>query len=182
MTKRVPRKTNIRRTSRSTKKSTVSRYRKSAFGDKIKDKISSVVVWGLVIVNFLLIASLVQRLLTPSRTPPQANIIERADPDVEVLNGTCVNGLAKTFSDYLRKQGFDVIKVDNAENYNYTSTKVIDLNSARPREKSAARRVAEELGVDPGKVLPMLDEDSQADVRVILGSDYANLKAYEKIR
>ena len=116
------------------------------------------------------------------RPTPQAQIIEQSDPDIEVLNGTDVNGLAKAFSDYLRKEGFDVVKVDNAESNNYRTTKVIDLKSASPRTASSAKKVAEKLGVDPDKVLTMLDEVSQADVRVILGADHVHLKAYQKIR
>lgn len=182
MTKRVPRKTNIKRSGRSTKMRPISRTRKHPVGEQIKNKISSVIVWALVVVNFVLIASLVHRLLTQYRKTPQVQIIEQSDPDIEVLNGTSVNGLAKAFADYLRLQKFDVVKVDNAESHNYRTTKVIDLKSARPRQKSQAKRVAQELGVDPSKVLTMLDEASQADVRVILGADYVNLKAYQKIR
>ena len=182
MTKRVPRKTNSRRTSKTSRKIPLKRNQKQSFSESLKERISSLVVWLLVAVNFVLIASLIHKILTQTNTPPDVKIIQQSDPDIEVLNGTNVNGLAKAYADYLRQQGFDVVKVDNAESHNYKETKVIDLKSARPIKNSAAIKVASELGIDEDKVLAMLDTDSQSDVRIILGADYVKLKSYQKIR
>lgn len=101
-------------------------------------------------------------------------------PDVwvEVLNGNGVAGVAGSFTDYLREQGFDVQRTDNAPNFSYATTQVI----ARSDERGKALAVAHALQIDTSDVIINPDPSLQLDVTVILGKDYKELPVYETVQ
>ena len=90
---------------------------------------------------------------------------------VEVLNGNGVSGVASRVADQLRRQGFHVVAVGNADRFDYEKTEVIAHRGA----SSSAEQVAKALGKgvamrgQPG-FQPIYSSD--ADVTVILGRDY----------
>ena len=88
---------------------------------------------------------------------------------VEVLNGCGVAGLAGEVTDFLRLQGFDVVNVDNAENFDFPETLVVDRAGNMPR----AWQVARAVGID--NVIQQKDEDLMLDVTLILGRDHQQL-------
>jgi len=149
----------------------------------LKRAFGSLAIWSLVAVNLILIASLVTRIVSR----PEKNKAEvlmtggQGAPEpiikVEVLNGCGVPGVAKQFTNYLRSQGFDVVKSENYSSFDIQETLVVDRVSMG---KEKAQKVAEALGVSPGSVLPQLNPDLLLDVSVILGKDYRSLKAYQK--
>lgn len=144
----------------------------------LKNALISAAIWGLVVVNVVLIMSMVFKLLRRNDYKP-ASIIEKTALDVELLNGCGVKGVANTFSELLKREGFDVVNVENAERFDYENTIVIDRRAV---SRENANLVARTLGVDKDKVLPMPNADAQLDVTVIIGADYKNLKAYNKLR
>lgn len=91
---------------------------------------------------------------------------------VEVLNGCGVSGVADRFKDYLRKNGFDVVNVDNYIQFDIEETMVID----RIGNLANAKEVANSLGVKPEGVFPQLNNDYFVDVSVVIGRDYYKLK------
>lgn len=90
---------------------------------------------------------------------------------VEVLNGTTAAGLAQTVTDKLRRAGFDVVNIANAENDSFPETVVIDRAA---NDRGNARLVAEALGCK--NVLPQLEPTSLLEVTVIIGNDYRTQK------
>lgn len=90
---------------------------------------------------------------------------------VEVLNGTTAAGLAQTVTDKLRRAGFDVVNIANAENDSFPETVVIDRAA---NDRCNARLVAEVLNCR--NVLPQLEPTSLLEVTVIIGNDYRTQK------
>ncbi len=88
---------------------------------------------------------------------------------VEILNGSGINGLASKVGSILRDKGFDVISVGNAAGGIHDETIVYD----RKGENDIALEVAKALDVKGYKV--DIDDDTEADITVILGRDKNNL-------
>jgi len=97
---------------------------------------------------------------------------------VEILNGNGVAGVAADYTEYLRDQGFDVQRTDNADNFSYQNTLVV----ARTRNMDKAYAVAEALQLDTSSVRTEIDTSLQLDVTVILGNDYNQLSVYDIIQ
>lgn len=90
---------------------------------------------------------------------------------VEVLNGTEVERLAQRAAEQLRRAGFDVVEVDNAEDRSFEETVVVD----RTDNKAAnAELVARELKCH--NIIPQLEPTLLLEVTVILGRDYIKEK------
>ena len=97
--------------------------------------------------------------------------------EVEVLNGIGISGLANRFTDYLRAQGYDVIRYTNAQRYDYPRTLVIN----RGADFNQAQEVARSLGLETSAVENMPDPSLQLDVTVVLGHDYVTLTSYREM-
>ncbi|MFO7768726.1 MAG: LytR C-terminal domain-containing protein [bacterium] len=96
-------------------------------------------------------------------------------PQVEVLNGCGVGGIAARAHAYLRERGFDVVNVENAKDFRYPETLVID----RGGDESVARSLARTLGTE--NVIRQVRPDLLLEVTVILGEDHRQLKPYREI-
>lgn len=90
---------------------------------------------------------------------------------VEVLNGTEVERLGQRVADRLRKAGFDVVDVDNAEDRSFEETVVVDRCDQRATN---ARLVAAEIGCR--NVFPQIEPTLLLEVTVIIGQDYVKEK------
>jgi len=99
------------------------------------------------------------------RAEPAPNVVARDRVVVEVLNGCGACGAAKFVALALRERGFDVVRMDNADDFGYTETLVIDRGGSR--EKAAD--VARSMGC--GRVVQQVSTDAYLDVTVILGAD-----------
>lgn len=85
---------------------------------------------------------------------------------IKVLNGCGIAGIAGRTAEYLRKQGFNVVAVGNAEHFGYSRTLVID-KIGYPK---GAKEIAESLGVEePTMGLHYSADD--ADITVIVGPE-----------
>ena len=100
----------------------------------------------------------------PSQAVDTASIIK-----VEVLNGAGVSGIAQRVTDYLRKEGFDVINYGNAESFSFYETIVLDRIGNRHR----AQRVAQAVGA--GTVVEQKNPFLALDVTMILCRDFKTL-------
>jgi LytR cell envelope-related transcriptional attenuator len=87
---------------------------------------------------------------------------------VEVLNGSAIPKAGLGLAEVLRRRGFDVVSIGNADRSDYDRTLVLD----RVGRLDYARAVAEELGVDPA--FRQKNEDLLLEVTVILGKDRAD--------
>jgi hypothetical protein len=99
-----------------------------------------------------------------SLAPPHAAGI------VEVLNGTGRKGAANLVAERLRKQGFDVVKVGNAPERNYSRTLVAERRAA-PAEAAA---IAKAIGVR--SVFPYHNENLLVDATVFVGRDFEEIQ------
>jgi hypothetical protein len=92
---------------------------------------------------------------------------------VQLLNGCGVRGLGKVISPALRRSGFDVREIGNANRFNYEQTLVLD----RVGERGRALALADSFGIHPDKVRSERDEKLvDIDVTLIVGRDYKNLE------
>jgi hypothetical protein len=86
---------------------------------------------------------------------------------VQVLNGTKEAGLAQKMADELRRCGFDVVDIANAENDSFPETVVVDRAD---NSTGNALYVAEALKCK--NIIPQLESRSYLEVTVIIGKDY----------
>jgi hypothetical protein len=94
---------------------------------------------------------------------------------IEVLNGCGVKGVAAQLTDYLRLQGFDVVKTDNFESFNVTETMVIDRRGNREN----GIRIADALGLGEERVLQEVNDAYLIDATLIIGKDFQNLYGWQ---
>lgn len=94
----------------------------------------------------------------------------RAAGIVEVLNGTGRKGAANLVAERLRRQGFDVVKVGNAPERNYSRTLVAERRAA-PAEAAA---IARAIGVR--SVFPYHNENLLVDATVFVGRDFEEIQ------
>lgn len=95
-------------------------------------------------------------------------LVERSTVEVRVLNGCGIPGVSRQMTNRLRDLGFDVVIADNADNFDYANTLVVD-HTDRPE---VGQTVARALGCS--QLSAMHDEMALAHVTVILGRDWAS--------
>jgi predicted GTPase len=88
---------------------------------------------------------------------------------VEVLNGCGRAGIADKVASHLRDCGFDVMYVDNADDFKYDKTLVV----ARTGDGDKAHAVAAALGQAP--VVHQVSSTFFVDVTVVVGGDVGTL-------
>jgi len=97
--------------------------------------------------------------------------------DVAVLNGVGVAGIAASTSEKIEdhfnaeKVIVEIIKVWDADNYNYTQTEIITYSDEEGME-AFAQQIQEELGV--GVIKKGENSTYGEDITVIIGSDYTS--------
>ena len=100
------------------------------------------------------------------------------DIEVEILNGCGVSGLASKVSDLLRDNNIDVVRSENADNFNYTQTMLI----LRNENLEELNYVAKSLGLNPTedpRVIHQPDESLSVDLTLILGKDFSSIKSIQ---
>lgn len=93
---------------------------------------------------------------------------------LDVQNGTNENGVAGKFTEYLRKNGIDVVEIGNYKSKDIEKTLVID----RSGDKNKAKKVALTLGVNERNIIQQLNNSLYLDVTVVIGNDFKDLKPY----
>lgn len=96
--------------------------------------------------------------------------------NVEVLNGCSVPKLAALYQDYLRAEGIDVYRVDNADHSEYSKTILIRHQC----DSEIADELAKLMGVSPENVRQDDVNDPILDATIILGRDYDSLSSFRK--
>lgn len=103
----------------------------------------------------------------PSPCTPPPELPGGKPARVEVLNGSGVAKAGLGLADDLRRKGFDVVYIGNADRSDYAETLVLD----RVGDLRYAQAVASELGVEPA--FKQKNEELLLEVTVILGRDRA---------
>jgi len=148
----------------------------------LKQTLFTTALWGLGIVNVVLIVSSVSRHFFSGNEPSlNANTDVPAIPaenlKVEVLNGCGVNGLASKYAVLLKEHGFDPVKTENYEGGTTSRTYIVD----RLSEKMVnGLKMAEALGLPKAFVSYQADDKRMVAVSLILGQDYKTIPANPK--
>ncbi len=94
---------------------------------------------------------------------------------IEVLNGCGVKDVASQVTDYLRMQGFDVVRTDNYESFNVIETIVVD----RRGNQKNGERIAKVLGLSEDRVLQEVNDAYLIDATLIIGKDFQSLNGWQ---
>lgn len=170
--KRIPSTTSVY-------KSTVKRKKTSS--GSLKPRINLVVIWLLVVINAALISSFVHKIAGMHHTPDIITNTQVPDNPVkiQVLNGCGVSGVANEFADFLKRRNYDVTEVGNTPTFDYKSTVII---SRERREKKTVDKFRDLIGVPKDLVYPLKSDENEADLTLIIGSDYETLTIYKSLR
>ncbi len=87
---------------------------------------------------------------------------------IEIQNGSARDGIANMTSEYLEEQGFSVVSVGNADQFDYENTIIYDYSGSY----YTTRWLAEHFNVQPTHIIDIVDPNSPVDVRIIIGRDF----------
>ena len=106
----------------------------------------------------------------PSTLTPQdlSTIFKEENSRVEILNGTTQVGLASETSDFLENQGINVVGAGNATDETSLTT-IIDYTG----KPYTIKFLIQLLQIQPSQIYNRYDPNSQVDITIILGSDWA---------
>jgi hypothetical protein len=137
----------------------------------------------LVVLNGLFIYSLITKFLSTEKRVPgeetpfgEGVFVRDRTIRVEVLNGAGRGGLAQSMTDFLRREGSDVIDFGNAETFNYHETVVL----VRSEDRAAAKLVAS--AINTTNVVDQKNPFLTLDVTLIIGRDYRKLLPFQSER
>lgn len=134
---------------------------------KIKDKISIIVILGLILFFLFLIfqdrkqISNIAKYSSENRIPYKSKVI--------VANGCGTSGIASKFRDILLKNGFVVYSPQNEKYWTYDESVVLSLDG----NMDIAREVAKSLNIK--HCFMYKKENSYEAVKVIIGKDYKEI-------
>ena len=104
-------------------------------------------------------------------------VSEESPLRIEVLNGCGVSNVANNFSNKLTYNNYQVVGAENADHFNYEHTILIDLGSEKEKSIEQLRK---DIGIGRDDVY-LLREESDADVRIIIGKDFQSLKIFNSV-
>lgn len=126
------------------------------------------------------------------RLPVEEEVKEEPKPftpiqkriQVEVLNGCGVPGIAKKFSDHLKKNNYDVVNSGNylengRANFNVSKTRIVDQIKS-PENIARANELADLLEIDENLIESFENPSPIADLTIIIGKDYNQISFKEK--
>lgn len=89
---------------------------------------------------------------------------------IEVQNGTLTTGLAQRTAEYLKDLGYTVTSFSNADRSDYISSVIVDYSG----KTNTVSLLAQRFNVVPENVRRQTGIESDVDIRLILGRDYAS--------
>lgn len=113
---------------------------------------------------------LVSIIVMFSREDPEEIYKKNSNIRVEVLNGCGENRLAIRVANLLRKKGFNVVKVGNADENEFEETVVIERRS---ENLEYARYFAKRIGCK--NIGKDIDEALYLEITLIIGKDYKRI-------
>ena len=125
-----------------------------------------------VVVGYLTYSLLNRNILQPPVDAGKAGVAAGEIIQIDVLNGSGVQGAANNCTAYLRARGFDVVEMRNYKTSDVDESLVID----RVGNTTNAEKVAYALGVSKKNIVQQLNHDYYVDVSVVIGKDFSSLK------
>ena len=98
---------------------------------------------------------------------PVEEELDRSKLQIAVLNGSCIAGAAKGTSSHLNSLGYDVSKVDNADDFDYTG---VTINIKKGKSEYLPL-IKKDLAENDSKVIitTKVDDTIDTDAEVIVG-------------
>ena len=93
-----------------------------------------------------------------------------------MLNGCGKSGVAEKLTDYLRAEGFDVVRLGNYRSFEIEKSIIISRNE----KIQNAEKVASVVGLKNENVIQQTNPEYLLDVTFILGKDYKQLIPLQK--
>jgi hypothetical protein len=90
---------------------------------------------------------------------------------IDVQNGTGVQGIANKVMEFLRSRGFDVVEMGNFSSQDIKTSMVID----RTGNTKNAKLVAQSLGIQEKYIIEQVNRNYFLDATVVVGRDYLEL-------
>ncbi len=97
------------------------------------------------------------------------------DIKVEILNGCGEKGIAAKIADFLRTEHIDVVRSENADNFDYERTTLIQRSDNIFNLKTVAKALNFDIN-DKSRVIITPSSTSDVDLTLILGKDYRSVK------
>lgn len=97
------------------------------------------------------------------------------DIKVEILNGCGEKGIAAKIADFLRTEHIDVVRSENADNFDYEHTTLIHRSDNLYNLKTVAKALNFDIN-DEDRVIIQPSSTSDVDLTLILGKDYRSVK------
>ncbi|MCC7162224.1 MAG: LCP family protein [Anaerolineae bacterium] len=117
------------------------------------------------------IGALIQEMFS-SKQPASAVSISPLKAEaarIVILNGTHKDGLAAMAKRYLNANGFNVVQISNAEKRDYDKTVLVDLAD----KPATLDWLAQRFNVEKSNIRRNQTTERDADIRIILGQDWA---------
>jgi calcineurin-like phosphoesterase len=95
---------------------------------------------------------------------------------IDVQNGTGVQGIANKVMEYLRSKGFDVVEMGNFSSQDIKTSMVID----RTGNTKNAKLIAQSLGIPEKNIIEQVNRNYFLDATVVVGRDYLELKPFKE--
>lgn len=97
---------------------------------------------------------------------------------VSIENGCGKSGIAKLYTNFLRKNGYDIIDYKNADNFDYKNTKLV----FHKRDYSVySNEIIDLLKINPNNVSYNYNENTYYQITLILGEDYNKIDSYKLV-
>lgn len=135
--------------------------------EKPSKKRTHFLIYTLIII---IAAFLVSMVMVFTRENPEDVYRKNSDIRVEVLNGCGVDRMAIKVTNQLRKQGFNVVRVGDAEEQDFGETVIIER---RDHEMKNARYFARYYRCD--NISKDIDSALYLEITVIIGKDYKRI-------
>ncbi len=160
---------------------------KLSFGAKLA---SNIVIFSLAIIVIGFIYSFAQKSWSNgvALQNPQLNDEQKAQLAIElyeenpiyniraeVLNGCGEKGIAANITDFLRSEHIDVIRSENADNFDYKNTILIHRSFDLAHLKMVAKALDFDIN-DANRVITQPSSTADVDLTLIIGKDYRTVK------
>tara|TARA_B110000116_G_scaffold252057_1_gene247658 strand:- start:293 stop:766 length:474 start_codon:yes stop_codon:yes gene_type:complete len=105
---------------------------------------------------------------------PKIKLFENYDNQtlkVAILNGCGISGVGNQFSDLLNsKYGLVIVRTENANNFDYETTKVIIINDSNPNIENLLTILG--MNINDQDVKFNSSYNPEEDIQIIIGKDY----------
>ena len=135
--------------------------------------LNSIIVVMVLVVGYLAYSLIERNIIAPPVVTERPGSHPGQVIQIDVLNGCGIGNAAQTVTTFLRSRGYDVVEMKNYKTFDVHESLVVDRTGSR----TTAEQVAYALGIKKENIVQQLNQDYYVDVSVVVGKDFASLKA-----